>query len=116
MKTKKTEQVPAGINVGFVKIVKLSNHLLGAPLLFAVFTDPKRGPAVARAVLKIVKDCNNSSEWTSYQLNERWEEYNANNDTDKAMMDLLVNNKNDACYFFRKFGFNCPCIENYLQI
>ena len=62
LKTKKTEQVTAGINAGFIEIVKLSNYLLSAPLLFAVFTDPKRGPSVARAFMKIMKDCNNSSQ------------------------------------------------------
>ena len=100
LKTKKTEQVTAGINAGFIEIVKIYNYLPSAPLLFAVFTNPKRGPAVAQAVLKIVQYCNNSSEWMSYQLNEGWEEYNVDNDTDKAMMDLLVNNKNDVCHFF----------------
>ena len=51
----------------------------------------------------------------SYQLNEEWGVYNANNDTDKAMMDLLVDNKNDVCHFFRQFGFSCACIENDLK-
>ena len=36
----------------------------------------------------------------SYQLNEGLGEYNVDNDTDKSMMDLLVNNKNDVCPFF----------------
>ena len=42
---------------------------------------------------------NNSSQWMNYQVNEGWGVYNANNDTDKAMMDLLVDNQSDVCHF-----------------
>ena len=52
----KKEQVVAGINAGYKQIVKLSEILLSVPVIFAAITDWKRGPALARAIVCIVKE------------------------------------------------------------
>ena len=48
-------------------------------------------------------------------MNEEWGVYNVDNDTAKAMMDLLVDNKSEECHSTRNFGFICPLIKHELE-
>jgi len=109
MRTMKEQQVKIGIQNGFNENVKLSEFLLSVPILFAAFTDPRRGPSLARAVVSIVGDSDN--DWMEYQFDDTWGKYDANNDTDKSMMDLIIDDQANVCHYFRQFGFGSACME-----
>ena len=63
----KKKQVKNGIKAGYNQMVKLSEILLSVPVLFCALTDPKRGPALARALVFIVKKMDDLS-WMEYQF------------------------------------------------
>jgi len=54
LKDTKAKQVRAGILAGYNQIIKMSDILLSVPVLFAALTDPKRGPGLATALVKVV--------------------------------------------------------------
>ena len=79
---KKKDQVMAGIKAGHQEIIKLSDILLSVPILFAALTDAKRGPALARAILKIVEEMEDKS-WMGFRFDGSWRRLDESNETDK---------------------------------
>eukprot|EP00957_Ditylum_brightwellii_P097296 7410267-Ditylum_brightwellii.AAC.1 len=80
IRTMKNDQAVAGINAGYKEIVKLSQFLLNAPILFATFIDPKYGPALSRAVVNIVEE--SETNWMDYQFDNTWGIYKQQNETE----------------------------------
>ena len=106
----KRKQVRAGILAGHKQIVKLSDILLSVPVLFAALTDPRRGPSLARAIARVLRQQEDSS-WMEFQIDDSWRALDGSNGMDKLMCSLIKRDTATACHFAQQFGLGLACVE-----
>ena len=114
LKIMKTEQVKAGIKAGYNKIIKLSDILLSVPVLFAALTDPKKGPGLARALVKIMMQKDDLT-WMKYNFDRSWGMWKDDNETDKQMLALIQKDEENVWHYLQQFGLGISCVGTQLK-
>ena len=86
----KRKQFRNGIKVGYKQIVKFSETLFLVPVAFAALTDWKNGPALAIAIVHVLKEMEELETWMEHTIDDTWGAYNEANSTDRRMCALIV--------------------------
>ena len=109
----KRKQLLAGVNAGRAELLKMSNLLMSAPLVFLVLTDPVRGPLLLRAILAIVTENGLNIEdanWGDYK-----HEVEERPILEQHWYTLLYEDQELVTHWFQEIGFMMPCIQADLQ-
>ena len=110
----KRMQLLAGINAGHAELLKMSDLLMSAPLVFLVLTDPVRGPSLLRAILAIVTESGldlGGEDWGDYEFDE----VDDRPASERHWYILLDEDKSSVTHWFQEIGFMKPCIQADLQ-
>jgi hypothetical protein len=110
----KRNQLLAGVNAGHAELLKMSNLLMSAPLVFLVLTDPIRGPLLLRAMLAIVTE--NGLEVEGEDWGDcKHDELDDRPASEQHWCILLDEDKDSVTHWFQEIGFMKPCMQADLQ-